>query len=497
MPNEDTPKQKEPENLANKAGIMVVSRAITIVVQLSSMVILTRILRKETFGLLTFVLIAYATVLTISQLGLPDSIFYFFERVPKTSRKSLALLMGKTLFLIGLGSSLILLILTFIAPRWGYSVNGLFIPLIFLALLELPTIPLPNIMIAIERAKTAAWLNIVFGITQFLALVIPASLGQPLMVIMISLLGYGAVRFVLSNLVFFKSFKGKRGPLAKGMMKELLRYSVPLGFSQILWGLNRQIDKFIVAAFFPAAILAEYAIGAWELPVIPTIAYSVAAVMMPKFVSFHLKGDHAELLSLWLKAIKKVSIIVLPLTILFLIIAEEFIVVLFSEKYIAAALPFRIYTLILIQRVAAYSSMHRALGNTKIISYAAIYLVAINLGLSIPLVLLMGIAGPPTATLIANMFTWWYSLKKMASTLGVSLSEVFPFGFYGKTMLTSVVASVPALLFKASVTASIHIKLIALIILYLLAYAVFSNLFGVVKREDWAYLGRGLRLKSS
>jgi len=203
MPNENRPKQKESANLANKAGIMVVSRAITIVMQLASIIALTRILTKETFGLLAFVLLSYSTVLTLCQLGLPDSIFYFFERVPKASRKSLALLMGKTLFLIGLAGSLVLIILTFLAPRWGYQVNGLFIPLIFLALLELPTIPLPNIMIAIDRAKTAAWANIVFSIVQFYSIVVPASLGQPLMTIMICLLGYGVARFILSNLLFF------------------------------------------------------------------------------------------------------------------------------------------------------------------------------------------------------------------------------------------------------------------------------------------------------
>ncbi|MCZ6595302.1 MAG: oligosaccharide flippase family protein, partial [Bacteroidetes bacterium] len=315
--------------------------------------------------------------------------------------------------------------------------------------------------------------------------------------IMISLLGYGLARFILSNLLFFMNFKGQKGPLAPGMTKELLRYSVPLGFAQILWGLNRQIDKFVVAAFFPAAMLAEYTVGAWEIPIIPTIAYSVAAVMMPRFVSSYQKGENEELLALWFKAIKKVSIIVLPLTVLFLIIAEEFIVLVFSEKYIAAAVPFRIYTLILVQRVAAYSSMHRALGNTKIISYAAIYLVVINLGLSIPFVFLLGIAGPPTATLLANMFTWGYSLKKMANSLRVTLVEVFPFRFYGKTMLIAVVAALPALFLKSNMTTSIHIKLMSIIFIYFLAYAVFSNIFGVVRREDWRYLALGLKLKSN
>ncbi|MCG8604322.1 oligosaccharide flippase family protein [bacterium] len=484
-------------NLANKAGIMVVSRAMAILVQLATMMTLTRILTKDDFGLLSFLLLAYSSVLTISQLGLPESIFYFFEKMPAYSRKAVALVVARILFFLGLGGSTLLLVLTFVAPLWGYEVEGMFLPLVFLILLELPTTPLPNILIAIDRAKTAAWLNIVFSVLQFLAVIVPASLGAPLQALMFSLLGYGVIRFILSNALFFVNVKGELSPRGKGLTGELLRYSVPLGLAQILWGLNRQIDKYVVAALFPAAVLAEYTIGAWEIPIIPGIAYSVASVMMPQYVSSYLKGEKSELLALWFKAIHKVSIIVLPLTVLFLIAAEEFITLFFSANYLAAAVPFRIYTIILLQRVAAYSSMHRALGNTKIISYAAIYLLVINLGLSVPFALWLGIAGPPTATLVANVFSWWYSMKKMQTALVVRWRDVFPFGFYGKTLVTSALAAVPIVLFKFSVDTPVPMKLATMVVGYLLAYAFFSSISGVVKREDWSYLVRGLRLKSN
>lgn len=464
---------------------------------MASIIVLTRILSKENFGLLSFLLLAYSTVITLAQLGLPESIFYFFERVPKESRKSLALLTGKTLFIIGIGASVILIVLTFLAPLWGFNVKGLFLPLILLALLELPTIPMPNILIALDQVKEAAYLNIIASLSQFTALIVPALLGQPLSVIVFCLLGYGLIRFGLSAYLFLKNFQQEGGPLPSGMVREQFRYSIPLGFAQILWGLNRQIDKYIVAAFLPVAVYAEYVVGSWEIPLIPVIAYSVASVMMPQLVASHIKGEKDEILSLWFKAIHKVSILVLPLTVLFFLVAEEFIAVVFSENYIRAAVPFRIYTLILLQRVAAYSAMLKALGDTRAISYSAIYLVLINLVLSIPLVIWLGIAGPATATLIANIFTWGYALMKIRNALGVTLGEVFPFRFYGKTLFTSVFSAFPVLILKFYIITSNQVSLVWMPITYLFIYAFFSKITGVVKKGDWNYLAMGLKLKSN
>lgn len=482
-------------DLSKQAGLMVVSRGLTLAIQMGSIMILTRVLAKETFGWLSFLLLGYSTVSTLAQLGLPESIFYFFERVQPAARKSLALLTARSLLLTSIGASVILLAMNFLAPLWGYEVNGLFFPLILLAFLELPTLPLPNILIAIQRAKSAAWINILFGMAQFAAVVLPAIFKQPLAVIIFCLVGYGVVRFVISAILFFRFFPEPLARLPHGLLKEQFWYSVPLGFSQILWGMNRQIDKYVVAAFLPVTIYSEYVVGSWEIPLLPAIAYTVASVMMPQMVGFYLKGQKSELLRLWNKSIEKVSIIVLPLVVLFLVAAEEFIAVFFTENYLAAALPFRIYTLIILHRVAAYSSMLKALGDTKVISYSAIYLLVINLVLSIPLVIVLGMAGPPLAALLANMYTWWYVLAKIKACLGVTIKDVFPFRFYGKVLAIVVLAGLPVLLLRNLLDLPNHLMLILMIVAYLLGYAVLASLFRVVKREDWRYLAQALKWK--
>lgn len=472
---------------------MVFSRAVTIATQMLSIMILTRVLSKENFGLLSFLLLGYSTVVTLAQLGLPESIFYFFERVPAAVRKSLALLTGKALLLTGLGASVILVAMNFLAPVWGFEVNGLFFPFILMAFLDLPTYVLPNLLLAIDRAKDSAWFNVIVGLLQFTATVVPAILGQPISVIVAALVGYSVLRFALSAFLFLRHFRGPIEPLPKGLLREQFRYSIPLGISQILWGLNRQIDKYVVAAFLPVAVYSEYVVGSWEIPLLPAIAYSVASVMMPQMVSYHLKGQKAELLRLWNKSIEKVSIIVLPLVMLFIVAAEELIAVFFSENYLAAAAPFRIYTIIIFQRVAAYSSMLKAIGETKVISYSAFYLLVINFALSIPLVLWLGMAGPPLAALIANLFSWAYSLAKIKSALSVAAMQVFPFKFYGKTFGAALLAALPVLWLKSQLHLGGPLNLITMMVGYVLCYASFSHLLGVLKKEDWFYFLRGLR----
>ncbi len=474
--------------LPRKAGIIVLSRTITVIVQMTSMVVLTRILTKEDFGLLTFLLMLYTSVITVAHLGLPESIFYFFEKVAPDARKNFALLTGRTLFRLSLGASLFLLAFNFIAPYWGFETRGLVLPLILLVLLELPTLPMPNILIAIDRAKQAAWLNVISSIIQFAVLTVPAILNQPLRIIVFALLGYGVLRFYLSAFLFLKNFPGRGEALPRGMVGEQLRYSIPVGIAQIIWGINRQIDKYIVAAFLPVTVYAVYVVGSWEIPIIPTIAYSVASVMMPSLVNHFLNREKPEMLALWRQAIRKVSILVLPLTVMLLLVAEEFIAVLFSKSYIDAALPFRIYTLILLHRVAAYTSLLKAIDETRTITISAVLLLGSNIVLSIPLVMVMGIAGPPTATLLANLISWIYILTRIRKSLSIEFREVFPFGFYGKTLAVAVLSAVPVYLLGNAIETPLLIALVWKSLAYLGLYALTATLLGIVKKEDWRFI---------
>ncbi len=86
---------------------------------------------------------------SFGQLGLPDSIFYFFEKLPINTRKGFARLIAKTLSRLSFVGVLVMFgIGWFTAMQEGFeSIRSLIWLVMALLIFELPTIPLPNVLI--------------------------------------------------------------------------------------------------------------------------------------------------------------------------------------------------------------------------------------------------------------------------------------------------------------------------------------------------------------
>ena len=61
--------------LASKASVIVISKAIGGVTRIAGIAVLARLLTKPHFGLFSFALLTYLAVTTLAQLGLPGSVF--------------------------------------------------------------------------------------------------------------------------------------------------------------------------------------------------------------------------------------------------------------------------------------------------------------------------------------------------------------------------------------------------------------------------------------
>ena len=74
--------------------------------------------------------------------------------------------------------------------------------------------------------------------------------------------------------------------------------------------LNQQLDRWLILLALPAARFAEYQVGAWQVPVIGTIAYSVGAAYTPELVKHFQAKDPYGAIAVWQKSIHKVSLVV-------------------------------------------------------------------------------------------------------------------------------------------------------------------------------------------
>ena len=136
--------------------------------------------------------------------------------------------------------------------------------------------------------------------------------------------------------------------------------------------LNNQLDRYLIIFFFPAAALAEYQAGAWQIPIITTIPYTVGAVYAPRFVELFSAGKNREAMDIWRQSALKTALLVVPITMVFVVASEETMELLFTASYLRAAPVFRWYCLLTLGRVATFGAVNVAAGTPRFDFQAAL-----------------------------------------------------------------------------------------------------------------------------
>lgn len=494
-------------SLTEKTMVVVFSRLLTALIDLTTAVLLARMLSKAEVGIVWFVLPVYEVARSIAIMGFPESIFYYFEHLTKNFRKAFALQTSAILFLTGFLAAVAIIIVQQFAPFFlaNFSPEAIskiqqFLPLVaIVAVLEVPTWPVHNILLASDRQKEAGWYQIITSIFSFVAIVGPLILGLPLIYLFYSMIGYAALRFILSMIWMIKVLPEGELRTPKGNLKEQIYFSIPLGISTLVNIFNKNADKFIVSVLLAETALAEYAIGAQEVSLIRVIPFAVGTVLISRYVQLKIKGEHDNLINIWHKGINKVALIVIPLTIMSIALAPYLINLFETEgsEYQNSIIIFQIYNLLILIRVAHYGSILQAFGDTKGVMRLSMYLVFLNIIISTPLTIFFGITGTALGTLIANLINWIFWLKRISYHLKIPTYEVLPLAQYSKILGISIV---PALfVYYLSNQFDNYMTWVPNLILSSTLFIVFYLFLGritrIITEEDWSNIKQLLRFE--
>ena len=499
---------KKAGSLSEKAGVVVFARIITTVIDLAIVIGTIQILSKTDFAIIGYLLMIHEVARNLATLGFPESVFYFFERIGGSAKRAFTI--QTTAILVGTAflAALFILVISYFAPslllEWDpESVQRIQYLLPFMALvavLEIPTWPVTNVLLALDKQKQSAWYEMITSLLAFGLLVGPLAMGYSLEIAVYGLTAYAILRFVGSWI--WMQIVLPDGRLGDGeiTVREQMNFSLPLGFSSLVSKINRYVDKFVVSILLPAAAYAEYTIGAQEVPIIRVIPFAVGSVLISRYVAFQLEEKKEELLELWYKGIEKVSLLVIPLTILSIVIASDLIALIAESEgnsYRNAVLPFQIYNLIVLMRVTHYGSILQAFGDTKGVFYLSLNLVIANIVLSIPLTMLYGINGTAVGTLVANTYNWIITLRRIGGHMDLPAYKVLPFPFYLKVLGTSILVAGPVWYSRVAfiATESNIMGLVFTMSLFLILFSAIATLFGVIRAEDWHKFREWLLLK--
>ncbi len=411
--------------------IIMGSQGLTQVTTLVLSMILVRIVSKGVFGTYQQVNLVYLSIASAISLQLHSSLYYFIPKLGENRR-------GTLLFqsiLITLGMSVIIGGLMFvgaglIAERFE---NPALVPLIRVFALypfvERIIILIPAFMISMDKSVRAGVYTLVSSIGRIVPVVVAFSLGCELVTVFWSIIAVGALIALVGCADMVRFCPGDKWRVDRRLVAEQMNFAWPLVAVSVVGMINLQLNKILIAMVFDKEVYAVYSCGAIQLPIIAMVTSSLGAAMMPELVSMVSNGKFKDALSTWQEAARKCSFVIFPCFAFFLVIAHDFIVLLYQEEYSMASWPFMVYLFSLPIRVAIYATLFRASGKTKPIAAAAVISLIVNIILSTALVLIgngnmLSYVGPAIGAVIASWISWLYLLGKLTSLTGVSFSSI-------------------------------------------------------------------------
>jgi O-antigen/teichoic acid export membrane protein len=494
---------------SEQAGVLVLGKILATLSEAVVPLVIVRLLGKADVGILSGILLVYSTVALVLTAGFPETLTFYLPMRSPAERKAIAGKIAQALLLLGFLGALVLLAISLLArfaPSWASGMaaghdQSAVESLKYLALLaiypiaDLPGRMLPNLLIVEQRARAAAGIGIVKAIGSSLAAILPIALGAPLWVVILSIGSFGFVFGAVLVYYIRALYPGVPVIASPISMKALLRFGLPLGLTDIVSMLNNQLDRYLIVFFFPVIAVAEYQAGAWQIPIIMTIPYTVGAVYAPRFVELFKTGQNREAIGIWRQSALKSALLVVPITMVFVVASEETMELLFTASYLKAAPVFRWYCILTLGRIATFGSVILAAGAPRLIFQSAIVSLVSNALICSLLVKFVGFTGPAMGTAIAFIPSAAYYCLCIATATKLSFREIFPlFGFLRVLALTGL-ASLPAWWFKSAVDWPAAARMPVEAVLVLGTFALLGTLAGTIQRPDWAFLANWLRLR--
>lgn len=491
---------------SHAAGVLVLGNVLATLADIVVPLLIVRLLGKSDVATLTALLLVYNTVALVVATGFPQTVMYHLPGRPLAERAAVARSITGTMVGLGALAGVLLLLL----GLYGRSVLDAISsvdsdqmvelgPLVIIALVPLGDLPgrlLPNLLVAEDRPRAAAAYGVFRSLGLSICTLLPIALGGSVWTVAQCLVLLGAAQglWVLASLRSL--YRGVPRVPSPTSLRELVRFGLPLGLTDVVAVLNSSFDRFLIMLTFADVYFAEYQAGAWQIPIVTRVPYMVGTAMAPQLVELFRGGRPREAIGLWRASIEKVSLIVVPVALVFVVAAEEVVEILFTAPYAGAAPILRWYSILTVGRVAAFGVVILAAGRPSFVFQASLLSLASNVALSLPLLWALGFVGPAMGTTLAFVpivafYTW-----SIARASGLPMREILPLRAYGRVVAVALVGVAAALAFKAAVDGPAALMLAGEALVVLGTFAVLGTATRVIVADDWRYLWGWLRLRS-
>jgi len=230
---------------------------------------------------------------------------------------------------------------------------------------------------------------------QFILVSLPVLLGGTVKSALTGLIIISAIRYIWIIALIKKHSSPVFSPK---FIKENLHLAYPLIFSTLLGGSAHYVDGLLVLSKFDSAKFAIFSYGAREFPLVLLMANALSAAFIPGFSG---KTNFEKIMSSLKERSAKLMNLLFPVTIVFLMSSNWLYPKIFNPDFGESAVIFNIYLLLIISRLVFPHTILIGLKKMKIIMYASLAELIVNVSLSVLFINFWGIEGVAFATLIA------------------------------------------------------------------------------------------------
>lgn len=478
-----------------KTGLIGLSQVLAGLGSIISVAVIVRVLNETEYATYRQTLLIYNSASAFMVLGLPKAIYYF---LPGENKRSRNILIENQMFLFIMAALLGLFLLLggnhLIAQR--FSNPALEHTLYFLipyAFFMLPMTINSAVLMARDKPKQVVAIALIQKLVFLSVVVSAALLFRHVPALLAANVIVALIMFLVNETLMFRACPQKEPGISFRKAWSQLLYSIPLGMASILGALNLALDKLIVSSLSTPAEFAIYVNGAMEIPLVPIIIGSVGMVILPDMTALHKKGKKTDMVQIWKRAASKTALILVPVFFMLMFVAEDFIVAVYSDRYLESTVPFRIYLLLLLFRIINTDSPLIASGQSKKVMIRTMISLSLNFVLNIVLVKNIGYNGAAIST-VSIIFLWSfpYTLYHVSRIAGLKVVQVYPFKEVGKITLISLAAASVFLLRSLLMDYPPVVRFIGLGGVYTVLVAVLLDRFKMI---DLASIVKGVLAK--
>ena len=414
--------------LSGDALLLTFIKIITMSLGLISTRLLSQYLSVYDYGTYSQVMLIVATVSSLIILGMTDGVNFFYSGEADNSKRESYIV---TLFtmqcvlgvIVGCG---VMMSGTLICQYFDNTdIKRLMIFAAAFPFIQNLIAMSQVLFVSVGKARLLAIRNLVISVVKIIVI-----LAVIFVVNDIALILTANLILDLAQLVFFWVILIKNGCKLKittfrvSLIKEILRYCIPMAVFISVNVLNRDIDKYLISMMTDTETLAIYSNASKQLP-FDIIMASFCTVLIPKLTKGISQEKYDDTVLLYKKFLEITYISTGVLCGAAISVAPNLMRLLYSDKYESGLSIFVIYILVDFIRFTNITLILCAAGKTKLLMVMGVCGLVFNAVMNVVLYNIFGITGPAIATLITTLLLGIVMLKCNAKVLKSTLKALF------------------------------------------------------------------------